>query len=148
MELAGYLFILLFFSVLDSLLIRHIREKTKQELKLLREDKTSLEQRYNQLKQEVKEIQQKINSLEDEIKEKEFQAKTKSTSKPEEQSLITDPLEYIRQKKIVPEKDIKRAEEYVKKTNTNLSVFDTLVLLEILDPATAQEIKEKIRREY
>ena len=148
MELVGYLFILLFFSILDSLLIKQIREKTKQKLKLLQEDKAELERKYQQLKQEVKEIQQKITLIEDEIKEKEFQAKTKTKAEPEKQFSISDPLEYVLQKKLVSEEDIKRAERYVKKTNTNLSVFDTLVLLEILDPATAQEIKEKVRREY
>ncbi|MDQ7032044.1 MAG: hypothetical protein Q9M37_04920 [Desulfonauticus sp.] len=146
MELIAYLIIILVIAILDSILIAYLNARYQKQVAAIAQEKSSLTNTYNTLKKEIEEIQKKINELELQLSHKKFLEQTKQQKAAEEEDKITDPLTYIKKHNLVPPEEIKRAEEYVQKTATNLSVFDTLVLLDIIDEKTALSIKEKVRK--
>ncbi|SDN48276.1 hypothetical protein SAMN04488516_102267 [Desulfonauticus submarinus] len=147
MELAAYLFSLLVIAIIDSIIISHINSRAEKKLLQLNKEKYSIQTKYEQLKKEIKEIQQKIKEQEAKLNIQKQLKQTQQKKVLEEENHIKDPILYIRKHNIVPDKEIKRAEAYVKKTATNLSVFDALLLLGVLDEKTANSIKKRIGRE-
>ncbi|WP_456324337.1 hypothetical protein [Desulfonauticus submarinus] len=147
MELAAYLFSLLVIAIIDSIIISQINSRATKKLLQLKKEKYSIQTKYEQLKKEIKEIQQKIKEQEAKLNIQKQLKQNQQKKLLEEEKHIKDPILYIRKHNIVPEKEIKRAEAYVKKTSTNLSVFDALLLLGALDEKTANSIKKSIGRE-
>lgn len=147
MELIIFLLILLFLAIIDSLIIAYINSKFNQKLSLLKQEKQEIENNYKKLRQEIFNLQNTLKEQQNLLTQKQLEQEKSQKSQELLEKSITDPITYIKQKKLVPEKEIKRAEEYVKKTAANLSIFDALLLLGVLDEEKVAYIKKHIGRE-
>jgi|GEM_PF-2920717 len=147
MELFLFLTLLLFIAIVDSLLIAYINSKFNKNFALLHKEKQEIENNYKFLRREILELQKQLKEQKKLLQEKKLAREKQIQQQEEIEKNITDPVTYIRQKKLVPEAEIKRAEEYVRKTATNLSILDALLLLGILDEEKLAFIKKHIGRE-
>lgn len=147
MELIIFLLTILFLAIIDSLIIVYINSKFNQKLSLLKKEKQEIENNYQKLRQEIINLQKSLKEQQNLLIQKQQEQEKLQKTQEQLEKNITDPIAYIRRKKLVPEKEIKRAEEYVKKTAANLSIFDALLLLGVLDEEKVTYIKKHIGRE-
>ena len=146
MSVILYLLLLLTFSVASAIIIARINTNTRDAIQHIKQKKKEIVKQYNKHLEEIEELKKEIQTITNQIQEEKKKAQLKKiiATKPEkEEKKPLTPVEVLLEKGIITEEHIKKAEDFIKKSNSNSEILGVLLLLGYIDHNQYQLAKEE-----
>lgn len=141
MEIVWISALILIFAVLDAIIYKQLKLRTRSRIKILEGQHADLQQKHQDLvatvqalKDQEQQLRMKKHMLEQGLKDK----KAKPEAQPQES--MEDML--LRKEFATPEQ-IQKAKRYIKNNHAPMSLLDALIMLDVLDLDTANELRKK-----
>ena len=144
MSLLLYLLLILLFSVANAIVIVHINTDAREKIQKIQQEKKELLNQYNKVQEEIKELKKKIQTINNQIQEEKKLAQLKKIAPREEKKKLT-PLEVLQEKGIISDEHIQKANDFIRKSNSNFETLEVLLLLGYIDHSHYQLAKEEAK---
>lgn len=144
MEILWIVSLILFFAVLDAIIYNKLKSKAKSRANSLENEQQELHQQHQDLAakvQELKEQEQKLR-LKKNLLEKGLQ---NQEAEPEEE-LQESMEEMLLRQEIATQDQIQKAKKYIQNNHLPMSVLDALIMLDMVDLNTANELKKSLQQ--
>ncbi len=131
------LLICLIFVILVAYTVRYLYSRKAQHINLIKEKQKKAQEDFDSLKENLTQLAAQKKNLQrrlSEMKEEELEAENE-----EEQPPPKTPLEILKEKNIISDPQVEKAENYLKNNEANLEVEDVMVMLGFVTP---EELKE------
>ncbi|WP_457572318.1 hypothetical protein [Desulfovulcanus sp.] len=133
MTLLLYLILLLIFTILNAIVIVRINSKSQKKIQNIKNEKEELLNEYHALKTELGRLQKRIQSLKTKIIEEKSLAQLKEKANDQKKQKKADSVEILKEKNIINDKHIKKAKNFIKKSNSNFEILEVLLILGYID---------------
>ena len=144
MSLLLYLLLILIFTVVNTIIIVRINSETQKKILGIKKEKKELLNEYHTLQKEIENLKKNIQSLKTKIIEEKSFTQLKEEPLQQKKQEKTDPVDILKQKNIINDEHIKKAKDFIKKSNSNFELHEVLLLLGYIDQNQYQSAKNKI----
>jgi ABC-type transport system involved in multi-copper enzyme maturation permease subunit len=144
MSLLLYLLLILIFTVVNTIIIVRINSETQKKILGIKKEKKELLNEYHTLQKEIENLKKNIQSLKTKIIEEKSFTQLKEKPLQQKKQEKTDPVDILKQKNIINDEHIKKAKDFIKKSNSNFELLEVLLLLGYIDQNQYQSAKNKI----
>ena len=145
MSLLLYLLLILIFTVVNTIIIVRINSETQKKIQNIKKKKKELLNEYHTLQKEIEKLKKDIQSLKTKIIEEKSFLQLKEELLQQEEQEQTDPIDILKQKNIINDEHIKKAKNFIKKSNSNFELLEVLLLLGYIDQNQYQLAKEEAK---
>ena len=112
-------------------------------LKIVYEQKFNLKTKKIDQDFEIEKLKKDIQSLKTKIIEEKSFTQLKEEPLQQKKQEKTDPVDILKQKNIINDEHIKKAKDFIKKSNSNFELLEVLLLLGYIDQNQYQSAKNK-----
>jgi septal ring factor EnvC (AmiA/AmiB activator) len=145
MSLLLYLLLILIFTVVNTIIIVRINSETQKKIQNIKKKKKELLNEYHTLQKEIEKLKKDIQSLKTKIIEEKSFTQLKEEPLQQKKQEKTDPVDILKQKNIINDEHIKKAKDFIKKSNSNFELLEVLLLLGYIDQNQYQLAKEEAK---
>lgn len=141
MQLALILALLFIFALTDAFIYVQIKKRAEQSIRALDKKKEDLLAQHKALDEEVNELRREHTRLQGRYNLLKQQRQTEP--QPSKQNSSLTPEDILLQEELITSEQLEKAQSYIQRNHSPLSLLDALILLNIIDLDTANYVKTK-----
>ncbi len=141
MQLALILLLLFIFALADAFIYTHIKNRAEQGIQALDKKKETLLTQHKELDDEVNKLRREHTRLQGRYNL--LKQEMRSEPQPSQQKSSLTPEDILLQEELITSEQLEKAQSYIQRNHSPLSLLDALILLNIIDLDTANYVKAK-----
>ncbi|MFP4168679.1 MAG: FtsL-like putative cell division protein [Desulfonatronovibrionaceae bacterium] len=137
------LLIFLLFVIMIAFSARHLQTRKQNRIKKIREEQKNVQADFDNLKNNLLELTAQKNELENRLADARTKKTSAAQSEQEQKQTQKSAVDILKEKDIVSEAQIKKAQHYLDDNQPNMELEDVLVMFGYITPEQLKQAQNK-----